>query len=548
MARTSGWMAICLLAVAFPASALNCGCTDDTRVKLECLLANRNFQQWAQTQFHGVSLQNPAVIVAWDHEHDQWSVYDWDGAKLAPRRGKVQLSNGTLQVDANTGDSVLMFATNTNPLVYSAEASTIMTQDTEEVDQLKALAKALGGLVQAWFPGTRKQMLRGCSLDALAAGLRDTAQNVSDLAADLDHAQTTTLSYMQVSEFGVIPVADLKEDLQPGAGSITRADDAMSCLVTARRDLAKCVPCRQTVDAAKTLAAISAKADRDAKLAELEPGLSVCIDADRQQLEQAAAVNDFAEFTPYERAYALLDTADQMIEKRQALFKTAAWLTATNDTAARYSANTYAACYFTNGIFAVRGGAIESVCDKKNTGGFHLTANVPLTDFQTRRAADVTKSVEVTSTTRWGIGAGIIYTPLKEKSWSTAPDPKDSTRTVIGQPSVSTRSGQIALLANLHPGWRIATPTPSTRLGLQFGAGTDTSKPAFFLGLSADLGRWLRTGGGGTVQRVKALTADEQEGAPIASGATVPTRDVTAKSWYLSLSLSLDGIPLFSAP
>jgi hypothetical protein len=120
------------------------------------------------------------------------------------------------------------------------------------------------------------------------------------------------------------------------------------------------------------------------------------------------------------------------------------------------------------------------------------------------------------------------------------------TKKVIGEPSSSSRAGQLALLANLRPGW--ATFGRNGTYGLQFGAGTDTAKPSLFLGASVDLGRWFRIGAGQTWQRVKVLASGQEVlKTVVADDAAIRTRDAFRGDLYLSLSISLDGIPLFDS-
>lgn len=84
--------------------------------------------------------------------------------------------------------------------------------------------------------------------------------------------------------------------------------------------------------------------------------------------------------------------------------------------------------------------------------------------------------------------------------------------------------------------------------GVQLGFATDTSKPAVLLGLSLDLGKWLRLGSGYGFHQNQRLARGESVGQPPSKGGSAaPTASYYSGHFYLSLSFSLDGIALFNS-
>ncbi|HEY3053143.1 MAG TPA: hypothetical protein VGK04_07115, partial [Thermoanaerobaculia bacterium] len=528
---------------------------------LEALLNDPDFSAWANNHLGGVSLEDKAVVLAWNHVHDLWTIYDWKSGKLTARKEKVQLSDGKLQVEAPSGRNALMFVTDTNPLVYGANAMVITTTDTEEIATLKKLAGLLGSAVVAFIQTREGRFLSKetieCKLDGTLDQrlicLRDSVEDVQQLAESIEMQHARAVSYIQVVELRVKPADDLAKVFTDSKEKIGTLDKAIRDLTLARFAVSELKPCSKVVDAARAaIAFFASESDavkRETKLDALGRTIVGCPKQDSDNWsETVRKYKEDSDKSPFKELVDVSDlvtTADELLAKRQALFKTAAWLTDLEATARRYGGAKYDPSCFINGVVAVRGGSIEAVLDKRNSGGFKLEASLPATDFLPVRTTPIEKKVDVTSTTKWGLGAGVIYTPLEEKSWKAVPDPNNPAQKVIGKPSRSTRAGQIALLANLHPGW--ATIGRYVRYGLQFGAGTDTSKPSFFLGGSVDLGRWFRIGGGRTWQRVPALVEGETElVTPVTD--TVPTRETFRSKYYIALSISLDGIPLFNTP
>jgi hypothetical protein len=191
-------------------------------------------------------------------------------------------------------------------------------------------------------------------------------------------------------------------------------------------------------------------------------------------------------------------------------------------------------CRYIDSPILVRGGSFIAKTGKKLSGGFTISKSIDTTNFHLEHPEPVERKVEVTATSKWGLGVGVVYTPLELESWKLE-DKK------VSNPTKETVSGQTALFANFHPSfatWRKAS------FGGQLGFNTSTEKPAIYGGVSLDLGKWLRLGTGYSFHRSKRLGEGVVEGQELPTGASL-TEDYFPGAWYASLSLSLDGIPIF---
>lgn len=169
--------------------------------------------------------------------------------------------------------------------------------------------------------------------------------------------------------------------------------------------------------------------------------------------------------------------------------KTAAWLHSFGKIVAAYRD---APCQGIDAPVLVHAGRFVAKTGTKLTGGFKVVGTVDPDVIHYNRPAPFERMVTVTAASRWGLGAGLAYTPESENS-------------------------EVALFANFHPAaWTLGR----IRAGWQLGFGTSTDDPAVYTGPSLDLGPMMRVGAGYAIN-------------PDHSGI------------YLSLSLSLDGIPLF---
>ena len=148
-----------------------------------------------------------------------------------------------------------------------------------------------------------------------------------------------------------------------------------------------------------------------------------------------------------------------------------------------------------------------------------------------------------------GVGAGTIYTPLVNPSWSAEADSDGSGETkIIRRTDEDNRSGKIVLFLNYRLAQHIHPPvrTWPFRPGLEFGLGaSQPSDMALFAGGSLEIGKYMRLGGGWTWQKVQALDG-QKEGGTLPKGSDIRTKDVFDRDWYVSLSLAIDSLKFFS--
>jgi hypothetical protein len=165
-------------------------------------------------------------------------------------------------------------------------------------------------------------------------------------------------------------------------------------------------------------------------------------------------------------------------------------------------------------------------------------------------AAEETREYRLESATGriFGYGVGLIYTPLHESSWAAVAVP-DSDKKVIGETGKESRAGDVAAFLSYRfvehwPNkWR-AQPT------LDFGVGLTSGRPAFFLGLGAEVFRVARLSFGWAPQRVTRLAEGQIVNQTVVSSTddirTVKRFDTS--HYYVSVSFALDSLSLFSKP
>lgn len=236
--------------------------------------------------------------------------------------------------------------------------------------------------------------------------------------------------------------------------------------------------------------------------------------------------------------YAAIKLAGDALAKEPGAMKIASWLADTATVAEAYGLEAATpACNYIDSPVLVRSGAFTAKTGKKLSGGFTISKTVDPAVATLKHPEPIERKVEVSSTSKWGLGVGVVYTPLELKSWTV-----DATTKVVSKATEEAISGQTALFVNFHPSraqYRKAT------FGAQLGFNTSTDKPAIYGGVSMDLGKWLRLGTGYSFHRSKRLGDGLQELAVVPADTTFHTEDYYPGAWYASLSLSIDGIPLF---
>ncbi|HSG39548.1 MAG TPA: hypothetical protein VLE27_07900, partial [Thermoanaerobaculia bacterium] len=189
--------------------------------------------------------------------------------------------------------------------------------------------------------------------------------------------------------------------------------------------------------------------------------------------------------------------------------------------------------------------------DKIQNHSIKLKNNAPLaTTVVASRPAEVEAGYSLDSVFRdlWGIGASVVYTPLQAPTFSAVSNMATPPQMVIDETGQETRAGQIALLMHYRLGKRLCPQCGGLvkAFGVEFGSGIETSKPAFFGGLSFQLGKYVRLGAGVTTQQIKELR-NQELGDIVAAAADVKTRDTFKEDYYISLSIAFESLRLFTA-
>jgi hypothetical protein len=185
---------------------------------------------------------------------------------------------------------------------------------------------------------------------------------------------------------------------------------------------------------------------------------------------------------------------------------------------------------------------------KDQIHAFTVDADSPLAASVARRLPKVETSVRFTSprASQFGVGVGLVYTPLEEVTYKAVKDAAGVTR--ITAVERDARAGQLGLFVDWRFVQALHPPATAWRLkpGLQGGVALDTDAPGFFLGGSLHLVKWVRVSGGYTWQSVAVLDG-QAPGDPVEDGDAIRTRDRLRGRWYVGLSLAIDDLPLFSA-
>lgn len=112
-----------------------------------------------------------------------------------------------------------------------------------------------------------------------------------------------------------------------------------------------------------------------------------------------------------------------------------------------------------------------------------------------------------------------------------------------------SQAGKFVIFGSWLPFGRDVKSYPSkpnrVRGGIELGLGLDAARPALFAGAALHCGRWLKISGGYTAQYLAQLNGMKENG--LVPGGVIVTKDGLDDSYYISLSLTLDGLSLFSA-
>lgn len=556
-------------------------------------LSDSRFSENVRTEF-GVGISTNSVVLAYDHVYRKWTVYTVKvidhTVTLIPYRVEPTLTGDTFGIELPSGSSALMFVTRTNPLLFKADAKPLTVTDSEDVETLKKFAALFGNMASGFVKIVGQRALTSgdeirSQTERLAAAVAGLGRITGDIVVHHDQ----TIEFVQMAELGSevtasIPLSDLAGDAgtaQMAFSDVRRKTSALSALlypdcpelVTQARaavtayDAADYATLQGEIAGWQAdMAAAETKVEQDANAAKIKAALekidaaniavaklklpAKCLAPTLQLWADLQKQNDFGRITALADLVGggsdLVAAAQAILAKEPATLKVAGWLGDVAATARIYSRsndNNLTTCDFIDQPVPVRTGAFTPAAGKKDSGGFILSTTLDTKELYLKHPESLDQKVEITSTSKWGLGAGLIFTTDKLNSWTLVDD--TSGKKVISHAHRDAFAGDIGLFANFHPGsWTFN----NVSAGIQLGFATDAKKPAVFVGPSLDFGKWLRLGAGYAFHKNVKLAAGENEGQPPTTGAAdVPTRDHYSGGFYLSLTLSLDGISIFKA-
>jgi hypothetical protein len=575
-----------LLLLAAAAVQADTDCPNDEGVRIESLLRNSTFQRYAKAEYAVDLAANDAYIVAYDHIYDRWNVYQWKEKALHLYTGKFSASGETLTVEIPARAPALMFVSRSNPFLFRGMAKSVTKEDSDDVASLKTFASLAGGFVTSLvkIQGAKGLTIPLDPIKTQAAKLKIATDVLLVEAESVAALQAKAIEYAQAVELrrnlsialpDQAPLDSAAKDLIAATASVRTESEALSKL------LAPYCP-QLAADAKTALTAVNAddfttalddfnklsartpplSADDSKKLVDsqkvilkiLNPIAQFGADIDPCPPESIALRTEIQSLATIKTVPALktvLNDLDVIGTARNALaaakealthepgaLKIAGWLLDYSQIITLYKGtNGGEICDYIDAPVAVRSGSFVAETGKKLTGGFKLSKTTADANIYYTHPDAIDRSVVVEPKSKWGFGVGLIYTPLDAKSWSA------TSAKVISEAKKDSFAGQTALFANYHPGWGSYRRAD---FGAQVGFNTSTDKPGIYTGIAVDLGKWLRVGAGYTFQKSKKLTGDQKElETPATTDADIHTKDYFPGGWYLSLSISIDGIPLF---
>lgn len=195
-------------------------------------------------------------------------------------------------------------------------------------------------------------------------------------------------------------------------------------------------------------------------------------------------------------------------------------------------------------------------------------ASADTSGIDTPKERAITYDVARRSGAVFGAGVGMIYTPVVSRTFSLVDPSPESTTTVktsttesgtttetvfpesrvISETDSDARAGFLAAFLNLRLlQWlKPDTATWPIKPGLEVGFAMSTENPALLVGASFEVSRYVRAGIGRSWVSATDLTDRSLVGTTVPSGYTIQTDKRMRPSWYASLTLALDGLPIFS--
>lgn len=247
--------------------------------------------------------------------------------------------------------------------------------------------------------------------------------------------------------------------------------------------------------------------------------------------------------TPDKHQQALLDASQKLLDRREDAAKLVAALGVTHDRWNQYVIDSRMMTWM---VVNLRAQPVSWTKDQVHA--FKVGVETPFASDVATRLQKVDTSVRFTSpkASMFGVGAGLIGTPIQQATYKAVPDAAGVKR--ITATEHDSRTGQLALFFDWRfvQAWHPAASTWITRPALEGGVAIDTKTPGFFLGLSLELTKWIRVSYGRTWQNVKVLDG-QQEHDTVANDDAIKLKDTFVDDRYFSVSFAIDALPLFTS-
>jgi hypothetical protein len=452
------------------------------------------------TRFTAIRARTEPCVVAYSHRRSRWRP-----THLLETKERWAFDtdvNGVPTVAVSRSDQCTAIIEDTKPLIYGVQLGSVEEKETPLVGGLKDLAELLGATLQATAPLLNVYNLKPRS-------------TINSAVADLrkQNARATPFEELAAATFAL-------------ASSLLSIGDLEAEVVTA-------LNAAEASDTGALTPVDWARAKLDASHWHEE--------FDRLRTRRLAAVDSLQGQTPDDKQRSALDQAQKVLDRQAAVAQT---LTALAITKARWDQFVVDGRMMTWMVASLRPLPVGWTKDQIHT--IKIVVETPFASDVTLRLAKADTSIRFASprASMFGVGAGVIFTPLEQLTYKAVAGTDGIKR--ITATERDARTGQLALFID----WRVVQafyPRASTwivRPALEGGVAVDTKTPGFFVGASFELTKWIRLSAGRTWQSVQVLDG-QRENDPIESNDSIKLRDRFEGQRYFSVSFAIDELPLF---
>jgi len=547
-----------------------------------------------------VSTQSPScTILALDHTCKAWSAWEYSSGTRTLKEASQDLdtTGNAPRLHVKRDKCFKAFLVHTNPLLFQVTSTGVTEVDIEEMENLRALALALGSTASAALAvagnGTvvnargepdsvvREFRLRSGDLLDDLAGIGDVAKALSDAIALCQRRSQATIARVQAVESGDAPTRPIEYSGQDFKRLTALFDELGDVLDKAQaRDLR----CERSAAAMTALRGAQENAsqgnggnhDQRVRLIReqlVESHLRAdgcgkpddcpnCTDVTDEVLMLASELSKrpkhWRSSTPKRLdaiatfaavAFAKSDAiakGQELYMRRGEVTKLAASLRILAEREERFAYGDDPGSRYqslTRGIIPferAQGTKTSTRWHKYRRETFKVERDPGLKDqiVANHSDADLVYELQQKHDLGFGVNLGVTYTSLVQPKWAAVPDAMQPSQNIVQQVGEDSKAGRVALFLQAEP-W----PQKTWAVGLQVGAPVDNDDPGLFLGVSSRLYFFI-LGVGGTGQEVKELDGTKV-GHVVPSSDAIRTKDAWDWDWYVSFAVGIDELPFF---